>query len=261
MSKKMLSAFHDFITEKKPSEEKLLEKIKELAYEGNPADRTITTRYSAMKKHVREIHPEYSDEFIRKIAPPRSLTMKVISKNQEQRNKKKLVEFGMPEVNKLFSWRNDESPFKRMAFLQFVSGRRVNEIFDNELGGLPRKNTKAVKMKLSKKNGDDKDKFFTFELIDDANISNKEFKKELNATRKALAGVEMTSFTQRLNKMLKRELRTDISSHDLRSMYAVYRFNKENPDKQNLTGYIANILNHGETSDSGVAYSNFSLKE
>lgn len=261
MSKKMLSAFHDFITEKKPSEEKLLEKIKELAYEGNPADRTITTRYSTMKKHVREIHPEYSDEFIRKIAPPRELTMSVIAKNNETRNKKKLVEFDRAIVDKLFSWREDPNPFKRIAYLQFVSGRRVNEIFDNELGGLPRKNPKSVKMKLSKKNGDDKDKFFTFELIADADIDNKAFKKELRATRKALAGVDLSSFTQRLNKVLKRELRTDISSHDLRSMYAVYRFNHENEEKLNLTGYIANILNHTATSDSGIAYSNFSYKE
>jgi hypothetical protein len=257
----MLKEFHEYILAEKPSEEKLLEKIKELAYGGNAADRTVTTRYSTMKKHVREIHPEYSDEFIKKIAPPRELTMSIIAKNNETRNKKKLVEFDRAIVDKLLSWRNDESPFKRIAYLQFVSGRRVNEIFDNELGGLPRKNPKSVKMKLSKKNGDDKDKFFTFELIDDAGIDNKEFKKELRATRKALTGVDLPSFTQRLNKVLKRELRSDISSHDLRSMYAVYRFNKENPDKQNLTGYIGKILNHTETSDSGIAYSNFTYTE
>jgi integrase len=261
MSKKMLSALHEFITAQKPSEENLLAKIKALAYENNPADRTITTRYSAMKKHVREMHPEYSDEFIRKIAPPRELTMSVISRNQEQRNKKKLVEFGKAEVDKLLSWRNDESPFKRMAFLQFVSGRRVNEIYDNEIGPLPRKNPRSIKMKLSKKNGDAKDKFYSFELIGDAGIDNKSFKKELRETRKALTGIDLSSFTQRLNKVLKRDLRNDISSHDLRSMYAVYRFNTENEEKQNLTGYIAKILNHAETSDSGIAYSNFTYKE
>lgn len=256
----MLSAFHEFITNQKPSEEDLLAKIKELAYENNPADRTITTRYSAMKKHVREIHPEYSDEVLRKIAPPRELTMSVISKNNAARNKKRLVEFGKPQVDKLLSWRTDENPFKRMAFLQFVSGRRVNEIFDNEVGPLPRKNPRSVKMKLSKKNGDERDKFFTFELIGDAGIDNKSFKKELKDTRRALTGVDLASFTQRLNKVLKRDLRNDISSHDLRSMYAVYRFNTENEEQQNLTGYIGKILNHGETSDSGIAYSNFSFQ-
>lgn len=257
----MLSAFHEFITSQKPPEEDLLAKIKELAYDSNPADRTITTRYSAMKKHVREMHPEYSDDVLRKIAPPRELTLSVISRNQEARNKKRLVEFGKAEVDKLLSWRNDENPFKRMAFLQFVSGRRVNEIFDNELGPLPRKNPRAVKMKLSKKTGDAKDKFFTFELIGDAGITNKDFKAELKATRRALTGVELSSFIQRLNKMLKRDLRNDLSSHDLRSMYAKYRFFHENAEKQVETGYIAKILNHGETSDSGINYSNFTYKQ
>jgi hypothetical protein len=260
MSKKMLSAFHEFILNQKPNEEDLLAKIKELAYEGNPADRTITTRYSGMKKHVREMHPEYSDEVLRKIAPPRELTLSVISRNQEARNKKRLVKFGKAEVDKLLSWRDSDNPFQRMAFLQFVSGRRVNEIFDNEVGALPRKNPRAVKMKLSKKTGDNKDKFFTFELIGDSGITNKDFKAELKATRKALTGVDLSSFIQRLNKVLKRDLRNDLSSHDLRSMYAVYRFNTENEEQQNLTGYIGKILNHGETSDSGIAYSNFSFQ-
>jgi hypothetical protein len=261
MSQRMIKALHEFITSQKPSEEDLLAKIKGLAYENNPADRTITTRYSAMKKEVREMHPEYSDEFIRKIAPPRELTMSVIAKNNETRNKKKLVEFGKPEVDKLLSWRDSDNPFQRMAFLQFVSGRRVNEMFDNEIGPLPRKNPRAVKLKLSKKNGTDKDRFFTFELIADAGITNKEFKAELKATRKALTGVDLSSFTQRLNKVLKRDLRSDLSSHDLRSMYAKYRFYHENEEQQVETGFIARILNHGSGSDSGINYSNFTYKE
>jgi len=257
----MLKSLHEFITAEKPSEEVLLAKIKKLAYQNTPADRTITTRYSAMKKEVRELHPQYSDEVVRKIAPPRELTMSVISKNQEARNQKKLVEFGKAEVEKLLSWRTDENPFRRMAFLQFVSGRRVNEMFDNEVGPLPRKNSRAVKMQLSKKNGDDKGRLFTFELISDAGITNKEFKAELKATRKALTGVDLSSFTQRLNRVLKRDLRNDISSHDLRSMYAKYRFYHENEEKQVETGFISRILNHGEGSDSGIAYSNFTYKE
>lgn len=257
MSKKLLSNLHKFIMEEKPNEKELLAKIKTLADTNDPADRTITSRYSLFKKHVREIHPQYTDDFLKTIAPPRELTLKVIGDNQIKRNSKKLVEFDKGIVDKLLSWRTDDMPFKRMAYLQFVSGRRVNEIFDNELGGLPRKNERSVKMKLSKKTKDEKDNFYTFDLIKDANISNKEFKKELTSTRKALTGVDNGAFTQRMNKILKRDLRSDLSSHDLRSMYAVYRFNTENDEKLNLTGYIGKILNHAAASDSGIAYSNF----
>lgn len=260
MSKKLITNLHKFITEEKPNEKELLEKIKELASTNDPADRTITTRFSMFKKHVREIHPQYNDDFLKTIAPPRELTIKVIVDNQVKRNAKKLVEFDKDIVDKLISWRADESPFKRMAFLQFVSGRRVNEMLDGDIGGLPRKNERSVKMKLSKKNKDD-DKFYTFELIKDAGINNKEFRKEIMSTRKALTGVEIGAFTQRMNKLLKRDLRNDLSSHDLRSMYGVYRFNKENDEKLNLTGYIGKILNHAEGSDSGIAYSNFTYTD
>lgn len=261
MSKKLITSLHKFITEEKPNEKELLEKIKTLANSNDPADRTIATRFSIFKKHVSEIHPQYSDTFLRTIAPPRELTLKVIGDNQVKRNSKKLVEFDKSVVDKVLSWRNDESPFKRIAFLQFVSGRRVNEIFDNEIGGLPRKNPLSVKMKLSKKTGDDKDKFYTFDLIKDAGISNKEFRKELASTRIALTGVDEAAFIQRINKLLKRDLRSDLSSHDLRSMYAVYRFNTENDEKQNLTGYIGKILNHVGHGDSGIAYSNFTYTD
>ena len=102
---------------------------------------------------------------------------------------------------------------------------------------------------------------FTFELIRDSPITNKEWRKMLLNTRKALVGVDKGVYSQRINKILKRDLRDDISSHDLRSMYGVYRFNTENDDKQNLTGYIAKILNHNDSSDSGIAYSNISFVE
>ena len=258
MSKKILLKLNKFITDEKPEEELLLEFVKELAGSNEPADRTITTRFSQIKKHIRELHTGYSDEFLRKVAPPRELTMKVIENNKEKRNKKKLIEFDQDIVDKLYSWKENESPLKRMAFLQFVSGRRVSETFDNEIGGLIRKNDKSVKMKLDKKNGD-KDKFFTFDLIKDSPITNKEWRKLLIDTRKALVGVEPGVYNQRINKILKRDLRSDLSSHDLRSMYGVYRFNTENDQKQNLVGFISKILNHGDTSDSGIAYSNFSF--
>ena len=260
MSKKLLSKLHNYITEEKPKEEELLKFINELAYSNDAADRTITTRFSKFKKHIRELHPEYSDDFLRKVSPPRELTLKVIETNKERRNGKKLVEFDQDIVDKLYSWKDDPSPLKKMAFLQFVSGRRVSETFDNELGQIVRKNDKSVKMKLDKKN-DDKDKYFTFELIEDAPITNKQWKKMLIDTRKALVGVDKAVYNQRVNKILKRDLRDDVSSHDLRSMYGVYRFNKENPEKLNLTGYLSTILNHGPTSESGIAYSNFSFVE
>jgi len=261
MSKKLLTKLHKYITDELPTEKKLLEFITNLAMTNDPADRTITTRFSLFKKHIRELHPVYTESFLRMIAPPRELTLKVIEQNQVRRNNKKLIEFGQDIVDKLYSWKDEESPFKRMAFLQFVSGRRVSELYDNDLGTNPKGKTKSVKMKLDKKTGTDKNKFFTFDLINSAPVDNKEWRKLLISTRKSLVGVDSGVYNQRLNRILKRDLRSDITSHDLRSLYAVYKFKTENPDNQNLVGYIGKILNHSDVSDSGVAYSNFSFVE
>ena len=65
MSKKLLSKLHDYILTQKPSEDELSEKVKELAFSNEPTDRTVTVRYSQMKKHIRELHPEYSDEYLK----------------------------------------------------------------------------------------------------------------------------------------------------------------------------------------------------
>ena len=261
MSKKLLKKLHTFITEEKPVEKILLEFITTLAMSNDPANRTIATRYSQFKKHVRELHPTYTESFLRTIAPPRELTLSVIEQNKIRRNDKKLVQFDQDVVDTLYSWKNDASPFKRMAFLQFVSGRRVAEIYDNELGTNPKGKTKSVKMKLDKKTGTDQNRFFTFDLIDSAPIDNKQWKKLLTSTRRTLVGVDKGVYNQRLNRILKRDLRSDITSHDLRSMYGIFRFKTENPDNQNLIGYIGRILNHADTSDSGVAYANFSFVE
>jgi hypothetical protein len=256
MSKKLITKLHSYVNEKKPNEEDLLKFIKELANSNDPADRTITSRFSKFKSHLKEIHPSYSDEFLKKIAPPRELTLSVIEANKIKRNDKRLVEFDQDIVNKLYSFKDDESPLKKMIFLQFVSGRRVAELFENELGTNPKNQPKTVKMKLDKK-GDKKEKLFSFNLIQDAPITNKEWRKLLISTRKSLVGVDKGVYSQRINKIIKRDVRPDLSSHDLRSIYAVYRFQHENPDSQNLTGYIGKILNHSEASDSGIAYSNF----
>jgi len=256
MSKKLLSKLHTFITEEKPNEEELTEKVRELAMSNDPTDRTITVRYSQIKKHLRELHPEYNDEFLKTLNPPKELTSKIINENKERKLKSKQVNFGPEMIEKIYSLKDSESPFERAIYLQFISGRRINELFDNEFR-IIRKSPRVIMMKLSKKNGDDKNKFHKMELIMDS-IDNGEFKIMLNKLRSSVNGMTLKDFTNRVNRAVKSNLGKELSSHDLRAAYAVYRHATDNPDELNLIGYIGKVLNHGDTSvDSAVSYSNF----
>jgi hypothetical protein len=148
------------------------------------------------------------------------------------------------------------SPFERAIYLQFISGRSINEIFDSSFRIL-KAQPRVVTMQLSKKNGDEKSVYHKMELIKDT-IDNQEFKTMLTKLRTSVTGISLKDFTSRVNEAIKSNLGKDLSSHDLRAMYAVYRHATDNPDGMNLIGYIGKVLNHGSGSvDSAVSYSNF----
>lgn len=253
MSKSHIADLHEFITNEDPSEEALAAKVDTLARSNDPTDRTVSTRYSKLKRHIREIHPKFSDAFLRALNPPKELTQAIIVENKTRRNAKKLVNFDDNLVQQIYTLKDSESPYDRAIYLQFISGRRINEIFSGEFGRINIKKPREVKMKLSKKKDD---KLYSFDLIKDT-ISAKVFKTAVLKVRSATDGMSLSDFTNRVNKVIKKSLRKDLSSHDLRGLYSVYRFETENDGKQNLIGYIGQILNHGPSSDSGIAYSNF----
>ena len=256
MSKKATAKLHKFITEEKPTEDQLTEFVKQLAYANEPTDRTISVRYSQLKKHLRDTHPEYSDEFLKRLNPPIDLTRKLISENKQRKLARKMVKFDDALVEKLLSLKESDNPYDQAAYIQFVSGRRINEVFDNpiRISG-PRK--REVSMQLSKKSGKEKGKYHKFELMKDT-LTNLDFKKMINRLRSSVNGVSLSDFTNRVNRRLKSNVRKDLSSHDLRGLYAVYRFHTDNPEDINLIGYINKVLNHNDASiDSSQSYSNF----
>ncbi len=89
----MITELHKFISEEKPDEGDLRKFVKEMAYNNSPTERTITVRYSQIKKHIRDTHPEYSDQFLKELNPPKALTAKIIQENKERKMKKKQVKF------------------------------------------------------------------------------------------------------------------------------------------------------------------------
>jgi len=256
MGVKMINELHKFISEEKPDEGELRKFVKEMAYKNSPTERTISVRYSQIKKHIRDTHPEYSDQFLKELNPPKELTAKIIQENKERKMKKKQVIFDAELLNKIYDLRLSDNVYAQSIYLQFISGRRINEIFDAEFK-ISNKDPREVSMRLSKKNGDEKMKFHKFELLKDTS-SNKEFKEMLKKMRSSVNGMSVKDFTNRVNRKIRDVVRKDLSSHDLRGLYAVLKYETDNPDGLTLIGHINKSLNHGESSiDSSVSYSNF----
>ena len=254
MPSKMLTDLHKYISESDPDEEELRKFVRELAYRNSPTDRTITVRYSQMKKHIRELHPNYSDEFLRGLNPPKELTAKIIAENKERKMQRKLVKFDAELLNKIYDLRESDNVYEQAIYLQFISGRRINEIFDSDFR-VSSKDPRQVSMRLSKK-ADDK-KFHKFELLKETS-DNKEFKTMLKKMRTSINGMSVKDFTNRVNRKIRDVVRKDLSSHDLRGLYAVLKFHTDNPDNLGMIAHINKSLNHGQTSiDSSVSYSNF----
>ena len=256
MSKKALSKLHAYITQEKPTEEQLTKFVKDLAYLNEPTDRTISVRYSQFKKHIRDTHPEYSDKFLKELNPPTEMTKKIITENKQRKLDRKMVKFDDSLIDKILSLQNSDNPYEQAIYLQFISGRRINEVYSAPLR-INNKQPLEVAMKLSKKNGDEKSKYHKFNLLQNT-IQNKDFKQKLNKLRSSVNGVSLQDFTNRVNRKVKQIIDKDLSSHDLRGLYSVYGFHTQNDDDTNLLGYINKVLNHGDTSiDSSQSYSNF----
>jgi hypothetical protein len=115
MSAKHLAKLHKYITTDKPTKEKLSEFIKDLAYSNEATDRTISTRYSLFKKHIRNNHPEYDDEFLKNLNPPIELTKKLIEENGERRMARKMVEFDQVFIDKILALKGSAIPFETLC--------------------------------------------------------------------------------------------------------------------------------------------------
>jgi len=130
---------------------------------------------------------------------------------------------------------------------------RANELRDKDFK--IRIKDDNVRMMLSKKKDNKKNKYYPINLIPDT-LNAKEFKNGLIQIRAFADLLKPTDWIKRINRVVKKQVRKDLTSHALRGMYASYMFNNHNPDNQNLNGYISKVLNH-ENGDSSLNYSNY----
>lgn len=250
MSKKAIKKI-DSVMQSNPTDEEIITAVKEIANDNEPTERTISSRFSRVKGYLSQNY-SVSDKTLRELRPPSDLTDRILEDNARKRNDKKQISFSQQDVDNFIELKDSKSPFDLSIFLQIVSGRRISELFDNDIR-ISKKDPSTVMMHLNK-TGSGKKKFESFSLLPDAELTNKEFKELVLKLRSSVAGMSLNDFNKRVNRSLKK-YHTDLTSHNLRSIYANYMYEKYNKDNQILTGFISKVLNHAPGSDAGINYS------
>ena len=233
----------------------LLNFINKQIMEDDPKPKTISTRYSLTKKFLRDNYPELSEKQLKLIRPDDEITMGIIENDIIVKSNKTNIHFNKELVDKILDFKLTDDIYELAIYLQFISGLRANELRDKDFK--IRINNNNVRMLLSKKIDDKKNKYYQINLIPNT-LTAKEFKNGIIQIRAFADLLKPTDWIKRVNRIVKKSVRKDLTSHALRGMYANYMFNnpETNPDNQNINGFISKVLNH-EGINSSLNYSNY----
>jgi len=256
MSKKLFNKL-DIFLDSEPSEDKLIKFIEDLILSNEPTNKTIATRYSNVKKYLRQNYIGISEDTLKKLKPDDKIIQAILNSDALKKTNKKNIHFDSNNVNDILQLKNSSNVYDNAIYLQFISGRRINEIFDDDIKLTMLKNAphKVRFSSLSKKTND---KPYIIKLVPD--ITGKEFRDKLYNLRKIINGISLNDFNKRVNKKIKEKIGKQFTSHNLRGMYGVFLFNKYNEEDQNINGFISKVLNHDST-DASLHYTNYIFKD
>jgi len=260
MSKILINKVIDYIEDNDLEDEDIKKYIDEIVYSNNPTIRTITNRYSLIKKAVRDNFDGFSDEFLKSIKPNDEIIKKILTEDMEKRASKSNFTFTQKMVDDILNLKNSDDLYDLGIFLQFISGRRASEIYqhinDHDKIKVDRIKNKSNLIKFSTLHKKNNDKSEIIELIPDT-LDSIEYKKLYNKINNEL-DISTQDYINRVNVKLKNMFPkvSNMSSHKLRGMYARYMFETNNDDNQNINGYITKILNH-DSFESSLSYSNY----
>ena len=260
MSKTLINNVIEYIEDNDATDDEIKKYIDDVVNKGNPTIRTITNRYSLIKKSIRENFDGFSDEFLKSIKSPDEIIKKILSEDMETRSAKSNFTFTQKMVEDILSLNNSDDIYDLGIYLQFISGRRASEIYqhinDHDKIKVERIKNKPNLIKFSTLHKKNNDKTEIIELIPNTLESN-EFKKIYNKINNDL-NISTQDYINRVNVKLKNMFPkiSNMSSHKLRGIYARYMYETNNEDNQNINGYITKILNH-QSPESSLSYSNY----
>lgn len=226
-----------------------LSKIKDIVLNDSPKNRTISTRYSIIKKQFKEITDD--QDYLKLIRPEDSITKSLIELNAKIRDEQKQIIISEETINKLKGLENTDDVFELAIYLLFITGRRVSEILSSSFSNI--KKSKNIKIDGVKKRTDDGNDCEFPPLV-----SKTKFFKLYKKFMKILKFNNKNTFHRTLNRKLKKILGKTYKPHHLRGIYVTYLFKFRNTENMKINTFIKENLCH-QSTNSSLSYTGYRM--
>jgi integrase len=232
------------------TESELLDKINEEVYKGNPMNRTITIRFSAIKAIVSKF---YNDEvLLSKIRPPTLLTNEVIKENKKVRDEKKRYTINEDIFNKFKSLKDSTDVYDLAIYLLLMTGRRISELLTAKF--YTKKNNPNIFINGIKKKRTDNIIDCEFTPL----ISKTRVIKKIKEFKKKSKNINKDTFKRTLLRKIKKKISESVHTHMLRGFYVTYLYKFRNNTNDKINTFIMNKLCH-DTVDSSFNYTGYNI--
>jgi len=229
----------------------MLDDINQIILADDPAMRTITIRYSLVKKMFKEITDDKS--FLSKIKPDPKITETIIEQNNKIRDDKKLIIIDRADIKQTLSYGFSNDVYDLFIFLLFVTGRRTHELFSANFVNVMK--SKNIRIEGVAKRTDEG--ICEFPPL----ISKTKFFKIYNRYKKLQHKTNQNTFHRGLNRHIKKVFpNKKWNPHVFRGMYVMYGYKFRNTKRQKINTFIKEHLCH-QSINASMNYTQYKLAD
>lgn len=240
----------------KVDQKQILKEIKDAIYKGNPKERTITWRYSMVKRYLKTITK--NQDFLNKVKPDDALTDRVVRLNLQKRDSEKRIVIDKEFINKIISFEKSKDIYEMYMYLLLISGRRLRELTEAKFTNVKSSNEVlicGIKKKGFSLGANVSAKAETFKPL----VSKTKFFRVYRKFYRIYKNSNIKNISGNLQRIIKQKLGKDFKAHDLRKIYAIYSYKFKNKKNLKINSFIKDVLNH-TSIDSSISYTGIVIK-
>lgn len=218
--------------------------------------RTVSIKISQSKKYFKEKYPN-DKSFFGNISPNKNITKELAKMSKDKLENAsffRTIDKGFVD-NIIKRWKASDCKHELLVYLLLVTGRRINEILiTGEVSESENKNSIHFTGLLKKRSKAAKSTdIYVLDEASEVLKAFERFKIKLNKSKNVKSF--QRTFQNKLKVIIQKYV---LTTHDLRSIYANYMFQFNNPTNQIYNSCIKKVLNHANIFSS-VNYSSIKL--
>lgn len=216
------------------------------------SDTTKTVYISLAKKMISEKIKD--DIFINSIVPKIEFTKRIKKENIQRRDEREMIEINEEQINKLFSFDNNDDIFKLNMYLLFVTGRRFSELLYAEFINKKKNKNLFIKGILKRRKEEETMDGCLFPIIG----TKTKIIKQIKRFQKEASKFKFENYKRTFTRRIKKEFNNDWSPHTLRGIYAKYMYKNNNKGNLQINPFIKKVLCH-KSIESSLSYTRINL--